>query len=476
MTENNQEESVTIGQTLDDLEETADDIKAAIMAKGVTPSGGLNSYADAISQIGGVSLGSRNIGEIVTSTIPLEDAGLHLLDGSLLQYGSYSTFIDYMEELYNIPDEILPWRYTDGNSVEHVIYSSHLNSSYATWGLPLDAVLYNRDGSLYTGTEFTLELVSGEYGSSWNIVCWDNNECDYDKEEVSGELGPEYIPIYVSVNKPDVFCTEVQWQTAVTTYGVCGKFVYDSANNTLRLPKYNSKIYTGGGEAPVAGNGIALGLTDGTNNAGLVQSSSSPYRLDNASGSYGVSIGTSLSGQSVTNGVAYGVTTDASKSGIIADLANITTSLDGYYYIVIASSVKTAIEVDIDEIATDLNGKADVDLTNVNNIGKSKISGNAAPSDTYEDLTLGASNSNYEAPADGWFYLTSLASSASGYFRACVVETGATEVRYGSTTQQMCAIVHVRKGQNLLLVYNAFDTSTTTFRFVYAQGSEHEAS
>jgi hypothetical protein len=53
-----------------------------------------------------------------------------------------------------------------------------------------------------------------------------------------------------------------------------------------------------------------------------------------------------------------------SESGLIADLSNITTSLDCYYYIVITTSTKTDIQVDIDEIATDLNGKADVDLSN----------------------------------------------------------------------------------------------------------------
>ena len=50
----------------------------------------------------------RNIGEIVTSTIPLIDAGLHLLDGSVLQGdGSYTDFVDYIATLYgdgtNIP-------------------------------------------------------------------------------------------------------------------------------------------------------------------------------------------------------------------------------------------------------------------------------------------------------------------------------------------------------------------------------------
>ena len=107
---------------------------------------------------------SRNIGEIVASTIPLTDAGLHLLDGSLINgNGIYSDFVDY---------------------------------------------------------------IAGIYDPTANY-----------------------------------FCTEVEWQTSVATYGVCGKFVYDSVNNTVRLPKYNSKIYTGGGTAPVLFIAIVSKLT-----------------------------------------------------------------------------------------------------------------------------------------------------------------------------------------------------------------------
>ncbi len=213
--------------------------------------------------------GSRNIGEIVSSTMPLTDAGLHPLDGSQLQYGSYKAFIDYIADLYN----------------------------------------------------------SGDYTA--------------------------------------IFDTEANWQSAVTTYGVCGKFVYDSVNNTVRLPKYSNKIYTKdfASTAPAKGNGIVLGLTTGSGNYGLSSTSGTSgnglYALSNA---YGASAGPQVSGTGVAG--AFGITTDSTKSGIIADLANITTALDGYYYIVVATSTKTNIQVDIDEIATDLNGKADVDLSN----------------------------------------------------------------------------------------------------------------
>ena len=212
---------------------------------------------------------SRNVGQIIPSTIPLTDAGLHLLDGALISgSGIYSDFVDYIATL--------------------------------------------------------------------------------------------------SSSNPECFDTEANWQAAVTANGVCGKFVYDSVNNTVRLPKYNSKIYTGGGTTQVKGNGMTLGLTDGTNNYGFQIGSDTYNYAIVAAGNYGQSAGTAKTTAPTIN-LSLGITADGSKSGIIADLANITTSLNGYYYIVVATTTKTEVQVDIDEIAADLNGKADVDLTNVSN-------------------------------------------------------------------------------------------------------------
>lgn len=243
------------------------DIRNAIQSKGVTLASpnDMTTYAEAIS---GIVVGTRNIGEIVQSTIPLVDAGLHLLDGGIIVGGGiYDAFVDYIASIYD---------------------------------------------------------------SSANY-----------------------------------FCTEAEWQQAVIDYGVCGKFVYDSTNNTVRLPKYNSKIYTGGGTAPVVGNGTTLGWTDGTHNGGSVLTSAG-YGLY-ASGGYNIAVGATTNENALTMNTnkAVGITTDPTKSGILAQLSDITTSLDGYYYIVIANTTKTDIEVDIDEIATDLASKANVNLDNV---------------------------------------------------------------------------------------------------------------
>ena len=207
----------------------------------------------------------RNIGEIIQSTIPLADAGLHLLDGTLISgSGSYSAFVDYIADLYN----------------------------------------------------------SGNYS--------------------------------------DIFETEANWQTSVTTYGVCGKFVYDSTDNTVRLPKITG--FTEGTIDPtVLGDLVEAGLPNITGYAG---NQCRAYSADGAL--YGTDY-YSTAPENKTWG-AYGtVNLDASRSSSI--YGNSPTvqpqAIKVLYYIVIATTTKTDIEVDIDDIATDLNGKADVDLSNV---------------------------------------------------------------------------------------------------------------
>ena len=214
---------------------------------------------------------TRNIGEIVTSTIPLTDAGLHLLDGSLLSgSGSYGAFVTYIGQLY----------------------TADPTANY--------------------------------------------------------------------------FCSEADWQTSVTTYGVCGKFVYDSINNTVRLPKITGFIEGASGVSNL-GN-----LTE----AGLPNITAGPLIWRTGTDKDSLLFGALDLDRSVNN---YADTSDdykngpkltfnASRSNSIYGKSNTVQpqTIKILYYIVIATSTKTSIEVDIDEIATDLNGKADIDLSNIN--------------------------------------------------------------------------------------------------------------
>lgn len=123
---------------------------------------------------------------------------------------------------------------------------------------------------------------------------------------------------------------------------------YQTLFKASRLPDYLSTCTPqpqkapGGGvslplgtSAPVSisGNGKALGLTNGTTNYGLNMgretSSSATHFFAPSTGSYNANLGASSTvTQNTTVNIAYGVTTDATKSGLIgyADLSQATAS------------------------------------------------------------------------------------------------------------------------------------------------------
>lgn len=214
----------------------------------------------------------RNVGEIVTSTLPLTDAGLHLLDGSLLLGGGiYDEFVQYMADLYTADPTANYWT------------------------------------------------------------------------------------------------TEAGWQSEVALKGVCGKFVYDSSGDgSVRLPKITG-IIEGTTDTSALGDLVAAGLPNITGGITGDQSNRA-YRGDAGTGALYTEVGSAFTGTSnAASDRTCGVFLDASLSNSIYGNSNTVQpqTIKQLVYVVIANSTKTEIEVDIDQIATDLNGKADVDLLNL---------------------------------------------------------------------------------------------------------------
>ena len=105
-------------------------------------------------------------------------------------------------------------------------------------------------------------------------------------------------------------------------------WVVNTTDETFRLP---IKVKLASGNA-VVGNGMTLGLNDGTttNNFGLANSSNDSYGLYGTTSVYGADVGASASGGTQISGQhSVGITTDPLKSGI-------ETSTDGltlYFYV-----------------------------------------------------------------------------------------------------------------------------------------------
>lgn len=106
------------------------------------------------------------------------------------------------------------------------------------------------------------------------------------------------------------------------------------------------------------------------------------------------------------------------------------------------------------------------------------------PSNTYKDLTLGASGTAYVAPADGWYWAQSVANlststSSSSYSQLANTTSGtAFTMHTFQNSNTYTTILPVKKGDVVSFSYRNINTSSAAFyfRFYYAVGSESEAS
>lgn len=171
----------------------------------------------------------------------------------------------------------------------------------------------------------------------------------------------DFIDYIASIYNSSLNCftTEASWQSTVSQYGSCGKFVYNSTNNTVRLPKITN-ILQATNSAATLGDITAAGLPNITGTAQINSSYGNNY-----AGALYKGASTSI-GRWYNAGSGEVLNFDASRSNSIYGNSNTvqpqTTKV--FYYIVVATDTKTDIQVDIDEIATDLNGKMDTDGTN----------------------------------------------------------------------------------------------------------------
>lgn len=97
-------------------------------------------------------------------------------------------------------------------------------------------------------------------------------------------------------------------------------------------------------------------------------------------------------------------------------------------------------------------------------------SGIGFPSSRYEDLILGASGTEYTAPANGYFYLNKASGSTNQY-----IEFNNTDRAYSTILHAYASgaslrlLLPVQKDDVASLWYTASGT-TNTFRFIYAEG------
>ncbi len=169
-------------------------------------------------------------------------------------------------------------------------------------------------GAVSVGTIFTTPR-TGTIAGAVEANGGEYNIADYSGASSIGALLAAGNIAYVS---------KAAFQTQVANTGACDSFGWNGTTDTTFLvPKLNP--WHVGKNAPVVGNGKTLGLTNGTQNAGLCVAGINnigcaiPYQ-----GNFNTDVGSPNTGLGLAVDKSVGITTDGSKSGMIADLSETT--------------------------------------------------------------------------------------------------------------------------------------------------------
>ena len=128
-------------------------------------------------------------------------------------------------------------------------------------------------------------------------------------------------------------------------------------------------------------------------------------------------------------------------------------SIKVLYYIVVATSTKTDIQVDIDEIATDLNGKMDIDMSNMNasQSAKNTIVGWGLPDYTARIII---STGSYTPPSDGLIIVSGGDNNQNKYINVNGARAAGAWVASSTSTDIMA---FVQKGDSVTTAGSGVD-------------------
>lgn len=377
-----------------------------------------------------INLGVRNIGEVFLSPLPITDAGAHLLDGGLILGGGiHQGFIDYIANLY-----------TENTSANYFCTEAQWQASVSQYGV--------------CGKFVYTEGVQSYY--AWNTALGD---IYYTLTEE--KAAPYYY-------KEDGVFVETTSLPSLTTRA--SQYDEIGTPSTVRLPKVTG-IIEGTTDIATLGNLVEAGLP---NIAGSIStlipwtSASGTGALYSTSKSYNF-----VNGQN-SQTVVDGIYIDASRSN--PTYGNSTTvqpqTIKYFVYIVIATSTKTDTQTDIDDVVTDLNGKADVDLSNMNASlsAKNEIISWGLP-DWDNKISLSTNNVVNAIPSLGYVHLNTRTATPAGLWNM-KINDNIVATWYNSNTYAYggFAFIPVKQGDTTVITAANLGDGAT-YEFVPMKGA-----
>ena len=269
--------------------------------------------------------------------------------------------------------------------------------------------------------------------------------------------------------------TYQNFASSVSTHGSCGFFALNTSTKKFKVPLLKD-VYLKAGQAPVMfgaesspnikGEGGFDTGNDTTKNNGAIY----PASRTTADGDYWVF--------NIQNrGDFYKFGFDASRSSsVYKDGAKVNPDHVVYRaYVVLYASAAEASVAQAAEFMTALGGKANVDMSNVNTVGKEFISTQSKSSNRYVDLELGASEATYVAPANGKVILDKYAGANNQYMNMFILDKpNGQPIRIISQFVYLVSVLatiemEVKKGDIFGVTYTLTGRNEM-FRFIYDEG------
>lgn len=121
------------------------------------------------------------------------------------------------------------------------------------------------------------------------------------------------------------------------------------------------------------------------------------------------------------------------------------------------------------EYDVDFSDYANVDASNFTDAGTTFLSGLGMPSNRYETLTVGASETEYIAPANGYIYLGVLVQGTSD----CYIQCNELRTNCASTgnSYRATATAPIAEGKIFKVIYTTMNANSRQFYFYYASGT-----
>lgn len=131
--------------------------------------------------------------------------------------------------------------------------------------------------------------------------------------------------------------------------------------------------------------------------------------------------------------------------------------------------------VNTGQILEALNDKLDRDTLNINDTGEINMASMGLPSTRVVSFSPPASGGSFSVPSNGWFAVRGTPTGLGQYLeltcRGIDSLIGSTGANY-----DMAVYIPVNKGDTVTLYYYLGTNSPYNILFIYAQGSESEAS